>query len=218
MKYKLLPVILAMIALTSYRPVLPVTYIYGYNNSLLMAEVFNAKQNEVAFTSFESVDKGYWSFNGTVTGSVSDRGRTGIKYYDLSSGSIQRSDLPDGKYIVSYWSRLGGATITGTNYTVVKDTYDPGSGWEYREQVFQISGTGSITLSGNIRIDELRLYPSAATMVTYTYNPLVGKTSETDINNNSMFYEYDEFYRLKYVKDHLGNIRKNFIYHHPGFN
>ena len=51
------------------------------------------------------------------------------------------------------------------------------------------------------------------TYVTYTYNPLAGKTTETDINCISTFYEYDEFLRLKCVKDQYGNIRKNYIYH-----
>lgn len=180
-----------------------------------MAEVFNGNQNEVAFTSFESADKGYWSFNGNAAGSISDPGKTGIKYYDLAGGSIQRNNLPAGKYIVSYWSQAGSfAAVTGTNYTLVNETYDPvSSGWEYHELVFQLSGTGSVDISGSIKIDELRLYPFAAQMTTYTYSPLIGKTSETDINNNTMYYEYDEFYRLKCVKDHAGNIRRNYIYH-----
>ncbi|HEX6430243.1 MAG TPA: hypothetical protein VF008_21275 [Niastella sp.] len=224
MKYKLIPHLLISIFAWSgisghglpAMP-LPVTYIYGYNNTQIMAEVLNAKQNEVAFTSFESTDKGYWSFSGNPAGGIADPGRTGIKYYDLASGAIQRSGLPAGKYIVSYWSKGGAATVTGTNYTLVSESSDAAiNSWEYHEYVCQIAATGSIDLSGNIQIDELRLYPFAAQMNTYTYNLLNGKTSETDINNNSIFYEYDEFARLKCVKDHFGNIRKNVIYHQPG--
>jgi len=193
---------------------LPVTYIYGYNNTVVIAQIVNGQQKEVAFTSFESADQGYWTYGGTTAGSNSDLGRTGTKYYNLGTGAIQRNNLPSGKYVVSYWSKGGGASITGTNYSPVNETSDMTvNSWTYHECVFQLSSTGNIQLSGNVQIDELRLYPFTSQMVTYTYDPLIGKTSETDINNITTYYEYDEFFRLKCVKDQYGNIRKNYIYH-----
>ncbi|MEP5340209.1 MAG: RHS repeat domain-containing protein [Algibacter sp.] len=45
------------------------------------------------------------------------------------------------------------------------------------------------------------------TMVTtYTYDPLIGVTSVTDPKGYTMYYEYDDFNRLKQVKDADGNI------------
>ena len=193
---------------------LPVTYIYGYNNTLVIAEIVNGKQNQVAFTSFESADKGYWTYSGGAAGGNTDPGRTGTKYYNLGSGAIERTGLPAGKYVMSYWSRGGGATLAGNNFSLVSETSDiMANNWTYHEYICSLSNPGSIQLSGNIQIDELRLYPATAHMVTYTYNPLIGKTSETDINNVTTFYEYDELFRLKCVKDQNGNIRKNYIYH-----
>jgi len=53
-----------------------------------------------------------------------------------------------------------------------------------------------------------------AQVITYTYTPLIGMTSQTDAKGQTTYYEYDEFQRLKNVKDQNGNIIKNNIYHY----
>lgn len=45
-----------------------------------------------------------------------------------------------------------------------------------------------------------------ALITTYTYDPLIGVTSITDPRKNVVYYYYDTFNRLKYVKDKDGNI------------
>jgi YD repeat-containing protein len=62
-------------------------------------------------------------------------------------------------------------------------------------------------------LDEVRLYPVGARMTTFTYQPLVGRTTETDFNGRSTSYEYDVFGRLVTVRDHQKNIRKHYEYH-----
>jgi YD repeat-containing protein len=49
---------------------------------------------------------------------------------------------------------------------------------------------------------------------TYTYNPLVGVTSVTDVKGMTSYYEYDEYGRLKYVKDMNGNFLSENIYNY----
>ncbi|MBB6273365.1 hypothetical protein HDF26_003825 [Pedobacter cryoconitis] len=58
----------------------------------------------------------------------------------------------------------------------------------------------------------LRLQFPGALITTYTYDPLVGITSETDAKGMTIYYEYDSFQRLKNIKDQNKNIIKKYIY------
>lgn len=49
-------------------------------------------------------------------------------------------------------------------------------------------------------------------VITYTYNPLIGITSITDPRGEVTYYIYDDFNRLKYIKDANSNILKEYQY------
>jgi hypothetical protein len=66
----------------------------------------------------------------------------------------------------------------------------------------------------NTLIDELRLYPVNAQMTTYTFDPLVGRTSVCSPNNTIVYYEYDGFNRLKDIRDMDRNILQLYDYQH----
>jgi YD repeat-containing protein len=51
-------------------------------------------------------------------------------------------------------------------------------------------------------------------MTTYTYEPLVGMTSQCDARNTITYYEYDALGRLTLVRDQDGNIIKTFKYNY----
>lgn len=55
-------------------------------------------------------------------------------------------------------------------------------------------------------------------MTTYTYDPLIGITSVTDVNDLSTYYEYDGFGRLKSILDNDKNIIKANTYHYANGN
>ena len=55
-----------------------------------------------------------------------------------------------------------------------------------------------------------------AMVTTYTYDPLIGVTSMTDPKGYTIYYEYDEFNRLKQVKDAEGKILSKNEYHYKG--
>lgn len=74
--------------------------------------------------------------------------------------------------------------------------------------------TSNSTTDAQMRteLNKLRTNFPTAQVITYTYEPLGGLTSQTDAKGYTTFYEYDEFQRLWNVKDNGGNIIKNYIY------
>ena len=116
--------------------------------------------------------------------------RSGARYWNSGNYTLSFTAPADGNtYLMSYWY------------------YDSGS-WKLVQDVsFQstISSTGS-------RIDDIRVYPEGAQMTTHTYQPGVGITSQSDANNSTIFYEYDDLGRLSVVMDHKKNILKTYEY------
>ncbi len=50
----------------------------------------------------------------------------------------------------------------------------------------------------------------------FTHSPLVGLTKLTDLNSRNTNYTYDNFNRLKHVKDHNNHITTQYRYHYKG--
>lgn len=65
-----------------------------------------------------------------------------------------------------------------------------------------------------VQIDNF-LAPLSGYFVTrYAYDPLTGLTSQTAPNGVTTYYDYDEMFRLKNIRDQNSNIIKNFKYNY----
>lgn len=186
------------------------SYLWGYNQTHPVAQVTNGRGGIIAYTSFESEDKGNWNY----TGMPHQHGaRTGECYYKLSEGSVS-IHLSPGKYSLQCWHK-GTVNTSGGTITSLASSSDL-NGWILKK--CEVAITSSVDLiisgSGDAVIDELRLYPVGAQMTTYTYDALVGITSATDPNNVTTYYQYDTFGRLQLIKDNKGNIVKAYTYHY----
>jgi YD repeat-containing protein len=182
------------------------SYVWDYNASLPVAQCTNADVEDIAFTSFEGNSHGSWSLGSTA--GVTSPGITGSKSYNLVSGNLARSGLQSGgQYIVSYWAKTGTVNVNNTTSTRQGPTVN---GWTYTEKV--VTGTSTVTISGTAIIDEVRLYPVGAQMISYTYSPLAGITSQADASSKITYYEYDKLGRLVRIKDQDGKILKQHDY------
>jgi len=190
------------------------TFIWGHNKTYPIAQVQNALETEVAFTSFETTDAGNWVFAPSHPSLVTGVSRTGDKYITIPAGTtISKSGLSStGSYVVSYWSKNGSYSVNGTTGSAGSTI----NGWTYYEHAISNPGGGTITLTGTGSIDELRLYPKNAQMVTYCYNPAVGILCSTDANGATTSYDYDLLGRLTVIRDTNQKILKTLVYHFKG--
>jgi YD repeat-containing protein len=90
--------------------------------------------------------------------------------------------------------------------------YLDGTEWKNMTKSF----SDNMTLTEGSSIDEVRVYPADALMTTYTYDPLIGMTSETNPNGLTTFYEYDELTRLTLIRDQEGNVIRKICYNYAG--
>jgi YD repeat-containing protein len=184
----------------------PITYCWDYNQSLVTAEIKNAHASDVAYTSFEGNNKGGWVFAAPTD--MLNWVPTGKYMYNLSRGAISKPGLNAAiTYIISYWSNIGPASVNGTSAVPGRQV----KGWTFYQHTVT-GAAGTITVSGNSVIDELRLYPQGALMTTLTYEPLVGVTSQCNADNRISYYEYDDLNRLIRIRDLDNNIIKQFDY------
>ena len=63
-------------------------------------------------------------------------------------------------------------------------------------------------------LNSLRISLPKSTITTYTHNPIKGLTSITDSRGEIIYYEYDNFNRLKFIKDANNNIIKENKYNY----
>jgi YD repeat-containing protein len=175
------------------------------------AQATNADYNDIYYTSFESKATGRWIFSGPSQ--YDANAYTGGYVFDLSGKTISTAgNLPlDRTYILSYRSRNGSYTVSGTlsiqNLGTVK-------GWTL--YVHKVKGESTINITGAGLIDELKFYPENAQMTTFTHDHMVGMTSQTDAKGQTTYYEYDPFQRLMNIRDQNGHIVKHMDYHYKG--
>lgn len=71
---------------------------------------------------------------------------------------------------------------------------------------YDIDQTSEDHLRSKLELVRTTFSNSIALLTTLTYNPQIGITSITDPRGKTMYYHYDAFNRLQFVKDHEGNI------------
>ncbi|NMM49494.1 hypothetical protein [Marinigracilibium pacificum] len=136
---------------------------------------------EFYFEDFESNSS--LNFNRTISFGA----HTG-RYASKGSFTFEFEKPNSKNYFISYW-------------------YLENGNWKFSgEQPLVTNANNEVVLSGATAFDDIRVYPENAVMITKTYHPVYGISSQTDINNITVYYEYDDSGRLKYTRDQDGNI------------
>jgi hypothetical protein len=193
------------------------TYIWDYQGRYPVSKVTNASYASVSYAGFEADGMSNWDYSSV--GVKTDSGAvTGHKAFVLASGRhLQRTALDaSATYILTYWLKTNGASIYvdkgsasgGTSGTVLMDK----NGWKLYQKEIKMQGDSVLTITGTGVIDEVRLFPKTAQMMTYTLDPQIGITSQCDANNRIIYYEYDLYNRLLRIRDIDKNILKSFSY------
>jgi hypothetical protein len=211
------------------------SYIWDYKKMYPVAKAVNANNNEIAFTSFEADEIGS-NMNIALTNVVNDPvgAFTGKKYYSLTYNlatfptELSINLNPGNEHKLSFWykgnsfyppilvhSYPGNVDVITPFPTAVKIR----NGWNYYEYTVPALWTGSLNIikgfsSPTTYIDEVRFYPSLSQMNTYTFDPLIGMTSETDVNGKTVYYEYDKLNRLTLIKNEDKDIVKRICYNY----
>ncbi len=185
--------------------------IMDYNNLYPIAKISNAAQTDVAYTGFESDGKGNWNVP-NPGGLVADA-FTGNLSYNLNNGYINKTGLNNAyDYLLTVWAKAPSGVYV--NNTLLTNPIAQQNGWE----LFSVTLPNSVGvhINGYGLIDELRLHPKNANMVTYTYNPGLGLVTATvDANNTVVYNEYDTLNRIKIIRDKDKNIIKRYDYSDP---
>nr|WP_317632565.1 hypothetical protein [uncultured Flavobacterium sp.] len=164
-------------------------------------------------------------------------GKTGLRtniYYNLANSQIAKSNLPleieneytnyscegklleyktkDGVYVSQIWGYNGAfviAELHNIRYTEINEQL-------LNSLIAASNLTNTSYNENNIRgiVNQLRDAHPNVQIKSYTFNPLIGITSLTDVNGRNEFYEYDSFNRLYRIKDHNLLILKEYNYNY----
>ncbi|MBB5648888.1 DUF5977 domain-containing protein [Pedobacter cryoconitis] len=184
-------------------------YIIGvekYKNSLLLDKIYNDYTDNLSGNTNLILPQGIRSQR--LSGAPEQR----LTYssYD-KKGNILTVSYESGiktAYLWSYDSQYPVAEIKNATYSQVQSVLGAASIETFSNLFNPDKSTIDTFLAG------LKSGLPEAELTTYSYKPLVGLTSQTDVKGQTTYYEYDSFQRLKNIKDQNQNLVKNIQYNY----
>lgn len=130
--------------------------------------------------------------------------------YNTDANLVSVKDISNRatSYLWSYKKQHPIAEIKNADYTAIENILGAAS-----IELFSNQTNPSKTAIDNF-IAPLKAGLPNAQISIYTYKPLLGMTSQTDVKGMTTYYEYDNFQRLKAIKDQNGSVIKSYDYHY----
>lgn len=214
------------------------SYRWGYNKQYPVVEIKNAGREEFYFQDFEEAGTDFdgglvrtaaRKYTGLYAGILKNTGSEEVvshssQYVNVVPGTARMfsfsgwiySDKPSAQLFLfmyragetGYFTYVSDVQTTqiGKWVYVTKDVLVPADVIKMRMRVDN-------NALGNVYFDDLRIRPTESDMSTFTYKPLIGLGSKTDNKGSTTFYDYDEFMRLKEVKNQNNQIIQSNSYH-----
>ncbi|TKC04534.1 hypothetical protein FA048_19535 [Pedobacter polaris] len=140
--------------------------------------------------------------------------RISFNNYD-TNGNLLEQQLVGGikvSYLYSYNKQFLIAEIKNSDFATVENVL----GGATSVEIFSNSNPTDAQIT--VLVNQLRASPllKDSYISSYTYEPLVGMTSKTDIKGMKTYFEYDDFQRLKNIKNQNGDILKSYCYNYAG--
>ncbi|MDR1347342.1 MAG: hypothetical protein LBJ63_02775 [Prevotellaceae bacterium] len=123
---------------------------------------------------------------------------------------LTKDDATKVVYIWGYNYQYPIAEIKNVTYDEVKTALNYSSD----SQIETLAAKAEPTSSDWNLINNLRIKLPDAQVAVHKYLPLVGRLSATGPSGNTVYYEYDELNRLKFIKDHDNNILQRYDYNY----
>lgn len=192
------------------------SYLYDSFTQSLIGKADNATLDDIAYTSFESSDVGNWripelprSVQKAITGT---RSALLDDYMRLSKANLN----PSKQYVLTYWVNGNNLPIVKTNTVIPANLVRTKGDWKQYQCIFSNATIVYVDseMYQTVVLDELRLQPLDAAMITYTHDPAAGITSITDARGQISYYNYDDYLRLKEIRDFDQNIIESYEYHY----
>lgn len=199
-----------------------------YPDGKVVAHITNAHPSECAYTSFETNNGNGWIYNSNacVQEQISHlefslpKSYTGKKSFQFLNNSIQSNELPSGKYRLTFWS----LSATPFNLTISSNTsfipvhqnvQNNHPYWKYNEYIIDATSDFYVIISGTNYsfIDELRLYPHDAILITECFNEDGTSSTVCDQNSVSKYHLYDAWKRIEWTLDQKLQIVVNREFH-----
>lgn len=191
---------------------------------------------EGSYTSFKELSNGAIVID-TLFKLAPQMGASIVKPIVNSNGKLIKSNNYEWeKAFLSYDENVNPTTIGKNDGT--SETYIWGHGNQYpiarienytydqvnnnSALVYQLSILDDYTIITDMNRDSFKncnqlirnTLPDDVKIITYTYNPLIGITTQTDANGITTYYEYDDYGRLETVLDANEHVLQHYKYHY----
>ncbi|NII83271.1 MULTISPECIES: hypothetical protein [unclassified Pedobacter] len=147
-------------------------------------------------------------------GSGPPQTKTTFYNYDVVGNILEKQEANSALrevYLWSYSAQSPIAKIVGSDLATVKSVLGGNSAiLSFSNAINPEKSTVDSFLS------PLKNAIPTAQITSYTHKPLVGMASMTDVKGMTVYYEYDGFNRLAYVRDQHRNIIKSYCYNYAG--